>query len=191
ARRGHKILDLAGGTGDLSLKFARCVGKTGVVVLSDINSTMLEVGRDRLLDRGYSAPIACVQANAESLPFPSDYFDCISIGFGLRNVTRMDKALQEMFRCVKPGGRVLILEFSKPTHKWLNKLYDRYSFSILPRLGHWIAQDASSYQYLAESIRMHPDQDTLIKRLEETGFRRCHYYNLTGGIVAVHRAFKL
>lgn len=191
ARQGHKILDLAGGTGDLSLKFARCVGRSGLVVLSDINNAMLNVGRDRLLDKGYSAPICFVQANAESLPFPSDYFDCISIGFGLRNVTRMNNALSEMHRCLKPGGRLLILEFSKPTHGWLSKIYDRYSFSILPRLGKIVTQDADSYQYLAESIRMHPDQETLVKRMEDAGFRRCHYHNLTGGIVAVHRAFKL
>jgi len=190
-RRGHKVLDLAGGTGDLSLKFARCVGNEGLVVLSDINNSMLSIGRDKLLDKGYSSPVAYVQANAEQLPFASNHFDCISIGFGLRNVTRMEQALSEMYRCLKPGGRVLILEFSKPTHSWLSKLYDKYSFSIIPRIGQLVTQDADSYQYLAESIRMHPDQETLAKMMENVGFERCHYHNLTGGIVAIHRAFKL
>lgn len=190
-RYGHKVLDLAGGTGDLSIKFTRCVGSEGLVVLCDINSSMLEVGRDRILDKGYSSQVEFIQANAERLPFADGYFDCITIGFGLRNVTRMEKALQEMQRVLKPGGRVLILEFSKPRYAWLNKMYDRYSFSVLPRLGRWIARDEHSYRYLAESIRMHPDQNRLKHLMESCGFRRCHYYNLTGGIVAVHRGFKL
>lgn len=189
-RRGHHILDLAAGTGDLSARFAKLVGPHGQVISSDINSQMLSLGRDRLLDLGYSSNLQFVQANAESLPFPDSAFDCISIGFGLRNVTDIPKALHAMFRCLKPGGRLLILEFSKPTTPWFNKLYDAYSFNVLPTLGKLIAKDKDSYQYLAESIRMHPDQRTLKDMIFKAGFRRCDYYNLTGGIVAVHRGFK-
>lgn len=190
-RRGHRVLDLACGTGDLSMRFSRIVGATGMVVLTDINYAMLSVGRDRLLDKGYSSNLFFVQGDAENLPFPDDFFDCITIGFGLRNVTHIDKALAAMYRVLKPGGRVLILEFSKPTHGWLSKLYDRYSFTVLPRLGRWVAHDAGSYQYLAESIRMHPDQETLKAMMGAARFRQVDYYNLTGGIVAVHRGFKL
>lgn len=190
-RGGHKVLDIAGGTGDLAAKFARLVGERGEVVLADINSSMLQQGRVRLVDEGIVGNVRHVQANAECLPFAENYFDCVSIGFGLRNVTHIDKALASMFRVLKPGGRLLILEFSKPVAPGLGPLYDAYSFNILPMMGKLVANDAQSYKYLAESIRMHPDQQTLKTMMEQAGFERCDYHNLSGGIVALHRGFKL
>ena len=190
-RKGQKVLDLAGGTGDLTAKFSRIVGETGQVVLADINDSMLKVGRDKLRNLGVANNVSYVQANAEALPFPDNHFDVITIGFGLRNVTDKDKALASMFRVLKPGGRLLVLEFSKPTNAMMSKLYDLYSFHLLPRMGKLVAGDADSYQYLAESIRMHPDQRTLKGMMENAGFQNCDYHNLTGGIVAVHRGFKL
>lgn len=189
-RAGQRVLDIAGGTGDLAAKFARLVGDRGEVVLADINSSMLQQGRAKLVDEGIVGNVNHVQANAECLPFAENYFDCISIGFGLRNVTHIDKALASMFRALKPGGRLLILEFSKPVAPGLGPLYDAYSFNILPLMGKLVANDAESYKYLAESIRMHPDQETLKSMMEQAGFERCDYHNLTGGIVALHRGFK-
>ncbi len=189
-RSGNSVLDIAGGTGDLAEKFSQLVGDGGRVVLADINASMLRVGRDRLLDTGVQANLAFVQADAQYLPFPDDSFDCITIAFGLRNVTDKDLALRAMLRVLKPGGRLLVLEFSKPTHPLLGKAYDAYSFSILPLMGRLIARDADSYKYLAESIRMHPDQETLRGMMEEAGFSRCEYHNMTGGVVAVHRGIK-
>lgn len=185
-RKGHRALDIAGGTGDLTMKFADLVGPEGSVVLADINESMLKVGRDRLLDRGYGQNIEYVQANAEMLPFPDNHFNCVSIAFGLRNVTDKDKALRSMTRVLKPGGKVLVLEFSKPTNPLLSKAYDLYSFTALPAMGKLIAGDSESYQYLAESIRMHPDQETLKGMMESAGLVNCRYYNMTGGIVALH-----
>ncbi|MEJ2345385.1 MAG: bifunctional demethylmenaquinone methyltransferase/2-methoxy-6-polyprenyl-1,4-benzoquinol methylase UbiE [Gammaproteobacteria bacterium] len=189
-KSGQRVLDLAGGTGDLAARFARMAGAEGQVVLSDINASMLDRGRSRLVDEGLVGNIEFVQADAEQLPFPDSYFDCITIGFGLRNVTDKDAALRSMFRTLKPGGRALVLEFSKPTAPGLKPLYDLYSFKVLPLLGKLIARDEGSYRYLAESIRMHPDQETLKAMMEAAGFERCEYFNLSGGIVAVHRGFK-
>lgn len=190
-RSGQRVLDIAGGTGDLAAKFSRLVGATGEVILADINDSMLKVGRTRLVNKGIVGNINYVQANAECLPFPNNYFDCITIAFGLRNVTDKDQALRSMFRIIKPGGRVMVLEFSKPTTKGLNYIYDKYSFNLLPKMGKLIANDAESYQYLAESIRMHPDQETLKGMMEDAGLERCSYYNLTGGVVALHIGYKL
>lgn len=190
-QRGQKILDLASGTGDLADKFAGLVGPDGQVIMSDINAAMLGVGRDRMLDKGHAGNLNFVQINAEALPVADNSLDLITIAFGLRNVTDKDQALRSMYRALKPGGRALVLEFSKPTTKPLEKLYDLYSFSLLPRMGQLIANDADSYRYLAESIRMHPDQETLKGMMENAGFERCDVHNLTGGIVAIHRGFKL
>ncbi|MDP5293839.1 bifunctional demethylmenaquinone methyltransferase/2-methoxy-6-polyprenyl-1,4-benzoquinol methylase UbiE [Oceanimonas sp. CHS3-5] len=189
-RPGHKVLDLAGGTGDLTAKFSRMVGEQGEVVLADINDSMLKVGRDKLRNKGLGNNISYVQANAEALPFPDNHFDLITIAFGLRNVTNKDKALASMQRVLKPGGRLLVLEFSKPQHEIMSKLYDFYSFNVLPKMGALVAQDSDSYQYLAESIRMHPDQETLKQMMEEAGLEQVEYFNLTDGVVALHRGFK-
>jgi len=190
ARPGQRILDLAGGTGDLAARLARLVGPAGEVVVGDINASMLQVGRERLLDRGIAGNVRFVQANAECLPFPNGSFDCITIAFGLRNVTDKQKALESMFSTLKPGGRLLVLEFSKPSLPGLAPLYDLYSFRVLPAMGRLIARDADSYRYLAESIRMHPDQETLKAMMEQAGFEDCEYFNLSGGIVALHRGFR-
>ncbi|RUO63594.1 bifunctional demethylmenaquinone methyltransferase/2-methoxy-6-polyprenyl-1,4-benzoquinol methylase UbiE [Pseudidiomarina insulisalsae] len=189
-RKGMKVLDIAGGTGDLTAQFSRRVGPTGEVVLADINQAMLDVGRDKLRNMGLVDNIDYVQANAEELPFADDSFDIITIAFGLRNVTDKQKALESMFRVLKPGGRLLVLEFSKPVPPMLSQMYDFYSFNVLPKMGQVIAGDAESYQYLAESIRMHPDQDTLKDMMEQAGYEQVTYTNLTGGIVALHRGFK-
>jgi len=190
-RAGQRVLDLAGGTGDLAAKFSRRVGKQGQVLLVDINAAMLSVGRERLVNRGLVGNIDYCQANAESLPFATDTFDCISIAFGLRNVTDKDQALASMLRVLKPGGRVLILEFSKPVLPLLSKAYDAYSFSALPFMGRLVANDADSYRYLAESIRMHPDQESLAGMMRSVGFEQVSYHNFTGGIVALHKGFKI
>ena len=189
-RPGQQILDVAGGTGDLTSRFSREVGPTGKVVLSDINSSMLGTGRDRLLDEGVCGNVEFVLADAEALPFRESSFDCVTIAFGLRNVTHKERALASMLRVLKPGGRLLVLEFSKPTSEFLGKLYDAYSFGVIPKIGRLIAGDEDSYRYLAESIRMHPDQDTLRDMMEDAGFERCDYHNMTGGIVAIHRGFR-
>jgi demethylmenaquinone methyltransferase/2-methoxy-6-polyprenyl-1,4-benzoquinol methylase len=189
-RKGQRVLDIAGGTGDLTKQFSKLVGSDGQVVLADINSSMLEVGRERLTNLGLTNNIEYVQANAESLPFENNSFDLITIAFGLRNVTDKDKALRSMLRVLKPGGRLLVLEFSKPTNPLLEKMYDTYSFSILPKMGKLVAGDSESYQYLAESIRMHPDQETLKDMMKDAGFVRCDYHNMTGGIVALHKGIK-
>lgn len=189
-RPGQKVLDLAGGTGDLTALFSKRVGPSGKVVLADINASMLTVGRDKLRDQGLVDNIEYVQANAEALPFADHSFDIITIGFGLRNVTNKDAALASMFRVLKPGGRLLVLEFSKPQSDLLTKAYDLYSFKLLPKMGQLIANDPDSYQYLAESIRMHPDQETLKQMMEQAGFAEVSYHNLTGGIVALHRGYK-
>ncbi len=190
-KAGQKVLDLAGGTGDLAMKMASMVGPSGQVVLSDINGSMLRRGRERLIDHGIAGNVEYVQANAECLPFPDNTFDCVTMAFGLRNVTDKDKALASIFRVIKPGGRLLVLEFSKPVAPGLAPVYDAYSFKLLPLMGKLIANDAESYQYLAESIRMHPDQDTLKAMMEAVGFSQVKYHNLTGGIVALHKAFKV
>lgn len=189
ARAGMKILDLAGGTGDLALKFSTKVGNAGEVVLADINEAMLNHGRDRLTDRGVIGNIHYAQVNAECLPFEDDSFDVVTIAFGLRNVTDKQTALASMHRVLKPGGKLFILEFSKPINDTFSKIYDEYSFNVLPKLGKMIANDEASYQYLAESIRMHPDQETLKTMMESAGFFNCKYHNLTGGVVALHRGF--
>lgn len=189
-RPGQKMLDLAGGTGDLSAKMSPKVGNNGLVVLSDINESMLRVGRDRLIDKGVVGNMRYVQANAQCLPFPDNYFDCVTIAFGLRNVTHKDQALSSIYRVLKPGGKLLVLEFSKPIVPGLNSIYDFYSFKILPQMGKAVANDAESYQYLAESIRMHPDQNSLKEMMLEAGFDRVDYVNMTGGIVALHRGYK-
>ena len=189
-RRGQHVLDIAGGTGDLAMAFSREVGAQGRVVLSDINESMLNVGRDRLIDKGCTNG-EFVLANAETLePFADESFDLIPISFGLRNVTDKDAALRSMYRVLKPGGRLLILEFSKPVFEPLSRLYDFYSFTALPIMGKLVANDSESYRYLAESIRMHPDQRTLKQMMETAGFHSCDYHNMTGGIVALHRGFK-
>lgn len=189
-RPGQKVLDLAGGTGDLAAKFSRLTGPNGKVVVADINASMLQVGRDRLRDKGITGNVEWVQADAEHLPFPENHFDLVTIAFGLRNVTDKDQALRSMYRVLKPGGRLLVLEFSKPESEAFSKVYDWYSFNLLPAMGKLITNDAESYQYLAESIRMHPDQESLKTMMENAGFEQATYHNLTGGIVALHRGFK-
>jgi len=186
-RPGDRVLDVAAGTGDLARQFAQRVGPTGVIVITDINGAMLKIGRDRLLDDGIIVPAS--QCNAEKLPFPARAFDCVSVSFGLRNMTHKEVALADMLRVLKPGGRLLVLEFSQP---WtpLRPLYDAYSFKVLPRLGEFVARDAESYRYLAESIRMHPDQESLKQMMEEVGFERVEYFNLSAGVVALHRGYK-
>jgi demethylmenaquinone methyltransferase/2-methoxy-6-polyprenyl-1,4-benzoquinol methylase len=189
-RPGQRALDVAGGTGDLAAGMARAVGERGLVVLTDINAAMLERGRDRLLNDGLVGNVRCVQANAERLPFPDGSFDCVTIGFGLRNVTDKAAALASMRRVLRPGGQLLVLEFSHPSTPGLKSLYDTYSFRVLPLIGRVVAGDAASYRYLAESIRMHPDQHTLLKLMQGAGLEGCDYHNLSGGIVAVHRGYK-
>jgi demethylmenaquinone methyltransferase/2-methoxy-6-polyprenyl-1,4-benzoquinol methylase len=189
-RAGERVLDLAGGTGDLTSRMLPRVGPKGLVVLSDINASMLNEGRRRLVDEGAIGNVAYAQIDAEQLPFPDHAFDCITIAFGLRNVTRKERALAAMYRALRPGGRAIILEFSHPVAPGLKPVYDLYSFTVLPTLGQLVANDAASYRYLAESIRMHPDQDTLLRMMEAAGFERCQYFNLTGGVVAVHRGYK-
>ena len=186
-RSGDRVLDVAGGTGDLARLFARRVGSRGEVVMTDVNASMLKIGRDRLLDAGVIAPV--VQCDAEKLPFPANRFDCVSVAFGLRNMTHKDIALAEMRRVLKPGGRLLVLEFSR-VWKPLAPLYDAYSFQVLPRLGERVAGDGASYRYLAESIRLHPDQQTFKQMMEHAGLERVEYFNLNAGIVALHRAYK-
>ena len=190
-RPGQTVLDLASGTGDLADRFAGLVGPQGLVVMSDINASMLSVGSDRMLDRGHAGNMAFALINAEQLPIADASVDLVTIAFGLRNVTDKESALAEMYRVLRPGGRALVLEFSHPTSRPLEKLYDIYSFGVLPRMGQLVANDAESYRYLAESIRMHPDQETLKGMMEAAGFERCDVHNLTGGIVAIHRGFRL
>ena len=190
-RPGQQALDVAGGSGDLALGMARQVGETGKVFLTDINPAMLAHGRAKLVDAGESSNVEYAIADAEDLPFESGSFHCVTIGFGLRNVTRKQKALESMFRVLRPGGRLLVLEFSHPAAPGLKPLYDSYSFKVLPWLGKVVAKDEASYRYLAESIRMHPDQETLKGMMQTAGFARCDYFNLSGGIVALHRGYKL
>ena len=189
-KAGDKVLDLAAGSGDLSLEFAKKVGSSGHVTMTDINEAMLDVGRKKLTNKGIVGNIDYAIVNAEELPYPDQHFDCISISFGLRNVTNKKQALAEMARCLKPGGRMIVLEFSKPTIDWLEKLYDVYSFNVIPKLGKWLANDSESYQYLVESIRKHPDQETLKQMMLDAGFDEVKYHNLTGGVVALHIGMK-
>jgi len=190
-RRGQRVLDVAGGSGDMTALAAGRVGPKGRVVLSDINEAMLDVGRERLADRGIVGNVDFVRADAESLPFASDHFDCVIIAFGLRNVTHIDRALASMQRVLKPGGCLVVLEFSRVTVDSLRRLYDAYSFNVLPLLGRYVAKDEDSYRYLAESIRRHPDQETLKGMMEHAGFERVRYHNLSAGVVAVHKGYKL
>jgi len=190
-RQGDQVLDLAGGTGDLSARLAREAGAGGMVVCADINGAMLRVGRDRLLDRGLVGNLQFVQANAESLPFAGSSFDAVTIAFGLRNVTDKQRALAAMQRVLKPGGRLVVLEFSQVVLPWLRQIYDRYSFNVLPKLGEIVAGDRDSYQYLVESIRKHPPQAELARMMTLAGLERVDWCNLSGGIVAVHRGYRL
>lgn len=189
-KTGDKILDLAAGSGDLSLEFAKKVGPSGHVTMTDINESMLDVGRKKLTDKGIVGNIDYAIVNAEELPYEDNSFNCISISFGLRNVTDKEKALSEMARCLKPGGRMIVLEFSKPTVAWLEKAYNTYSFNVIPKLGKWLANDSESYQYLVESIRKHPDQEALKQMMLDAGFDHVKYHNLTGGVVALHIGMK-
>ena len=186
-KEGERVLDIAGGTGDLSTLFWEQVGRTGEVWLTDINNSMLTIGRDRLLDEG--AAVSAAQCDAEKLPFPDNYFDCISVAFGIRNMTSKDVALREMLRVLRPGGRLIVLEFSK-VWKPLQRFYDLYSFNVLPAMGKLIAKDSDSYRYLAESIRMHPSQEELKQLMQQSGFDRVEYFNLTASVVALHRGYK-
>jgi demethylmenaquinone methyltransferase/2-methoxy-6-polyprenyl-1,4-benzoquinol methylase len=188
-RKGHKVLDLAGGTGDFSLRFSPIVGAEGQVVLADINEAMLAVGRDRIIDKGVAFNVDVAQVNAESLPFADNTFDCITIAYGLRNVTDKDAALASMRRVLKPGGRVLVLEFSKPKNEIVRRGYDAFS-KLWPLAGKVIVGDAASYQYLVESIRMHPDQETLLDMMQDAGLTDCKYHNLINGVSAIHIGFK-
>ena len=190
-KRGQRVLDLASGTADLATRFATLVGPDGLVIVSDINAAMLSNGRDRMLDDGHAGNVDYAQINAENLPFPDNSFDCISIAFGLRNVTDKQAELESMFNALRPGGRVLILEFSKPTNALFKSIYDTYSFKILPKIGKLIANDEDSYRYLAESIRMHPDQKTLQDMMEQAGLEHCDYHNMNNGVVAIHRGYKI
>ncbi len=190
-RRDSRVLDVAGGTGDIALALARKIGPEGMILLTDINASMLRIGQDRLIDHGFLGEAACVQTDAEQLAFAEDSFDTVVVSFGLRNVTRIDKALASMFRVARPGGRLLILEFSKPAYSFLNNLYDAYSFNIIPALGQIVTRDRESYQYLVESIRKHPDQETLADMMANAGFERVEYFNLSGGIVALHVGRKI
>lgn len=190
-RNGHVVLDIAGGTGDLTAKISEKIGANGRVILSDINSSMLSIGRDRMIDKGLFDNITYALADAEKLPFADNAFDRVIIGFGLRNVTDKEAALRSMYRVLKPGGRAVIVEFSKPIMPGLKPIYDAYSFKLLPWLGKTVLNDADSYRYLAESIRMHPDQKALQNRMQNAGFENCDVYNLSGGIVAVHRGYKV
>ena len=190
-RPGQSALDVAGGTGDLARGLLRQVGKSGRVVLSDVNPAMLDIGRDRLLDSGFVGNVEYIVADAERLPFEDNLFNCVTIGFGLRNVTDKAAALKSMYRVLKPGGQLLVLEFSTPVAPGLKPIYDAYSFNVLPLLGKIVSRDAASYRYLAESIRMHPDQETLLDMLRTAGFSQARYHNLSGGIVAVHRGYKI
>jgi demethylmenaquinone methyltransferase/2-methoxy-6-polyprenyl-1,4-benzoquinol methylase len=190
-RVGQSVLDLAGGTGDLAAKLSERAGDSGRVVLADINESMVTVGRDRMIDRGIVGNLHYALADAEQLPFKKGSFDCITMAFGLRNVTDKQRALESMFSVLRPGGRLLVLEFSKPVLPLLSKAYDAYSFTALPALGKLVAGDAESYRYLAESIRKHPDQQTLMEMMQQAGFERCDYQNMTGGVVALHKGFKL
>ena len=190
-RKGEQVLDLAGGTGDLTTLFEQRVGAEGNVVLADINAQMLRTGRNRLIDRGLVGNVQYTQVNAECLPFADNSFDCVCIAFGLRNVTDKDAALRSMYRVLKPGGRAIVLEFSHPIDPVTEKVYDFYSFNLLPKIGKWVAKDEDSYRYLAESIRMHPKQDELKAMMAAAGFERCEYFNMTQGIVAVHRGYKI
>jgi len=190
ARPGHAVLDLAGGTGDLALRFSRIVGDQGHVVLADINAAMLREGRRRLVDGGVGGNVSIAQVDAENLPFADRSFDCVTIAFGLRNVTDKPAALESMYNVLKPGGKLLILEFSKPADV-IKPAYDLYSFRVLPLLGRLVAKDADSYQYLAESIRVHPDQETLLGMMEDAGLEQCRYHNLMGGVVALHTGYRI
>lgn len=187
---GCKVLDLAGGTGDLSIQFSKIVGKTGIVVLVDINHTMLKIGQKKIRDLGILNNILYIQANAESLPFADNTFDCVSISFGLRNFTNQEKALSSIYRVLKPGGKLLILDFSIPNSQIINKIYNFYSFYILPKIGEFVTKQAHSYHYLVESIRMHPNQETLKNMMLDVGFDNVEYFNMTSGIVALHYAYK-
>jgi len=190
-RAGQSVLDLAGGTGDLAAKLYQRVGSSGTVVLSDINQSMLGVGRDRMINQGIVGNMQYALADAEQLPFAPGSFHCVTMAFGLRNVTNKQRALESVFSTLKPGGRMLVLEFSKPVLPLLSKAYDAYSFTALPAMGKLVANDADSYRYLAESIRKHPDQETLLGMMQQAGFERCEYHNLTGGVVALHKGFKI
>jgi len=190
-RPGQQVLDLAGGTGDLTRLFVRRVGSPGMVVLADINAAMLESGRNRLVDSGVVGNVVYLQANAEQLPFREASFDCVCIGFGLRNVADKTRALSSIYRVLRPAGKLLVLEFSTPTVPLLRPLYDLYSFTVLPWLGRVVAKNSESYRYLAESIRMHPDQETLKAMMESVGFEQCSYLNFAAGVVALHQGYKL
>lgn len=189
-RPGQRVLDLAGGTGDLAAKFSRIVGATGNVVLADINDAMLQVGRERMIDKGLVGNIQYAQVNAECLPFEDNSFDCVTMAFGLRNVTDKDKALRSIYRVIKPGGKLVVLEFSKMPDPVMASIYETYSFKCIPKIGKFVAGDEESYQYLVESIRMHPDQETLKTMMQTAGFESCDYHNLSGGVVALHKGYK-